>query len=121
MRSRQRDELGLTGPGEADADDALIGGIDVARDETGALGSIDQLDHAVVAEEQMLGDIAHRRRVCAVVVATDGQQQLVLGGGEPDGPRFLLTPVQEAAQTIAKGQEAGEVVVRKVAVQRDIS
>jgi hypothetical protein len=44
-------------------------------------------------------------------MTADRQQQLVLGGGEPDRLRLDLAPVEEPAQAVAEGQQPDEVVV----------
>ena len=69
-------------------------GIADPLDQAGSDCSVDQLDDAVVSQQQMLGHLADRRRLA---VAPYREQQLVLRAGEPDGPCLLLAPVLEAA------------------------
>jgi hypothetical protein len=55
------------------------------------LGTVDQLDGAVVAQQQGPGDLADGRPI-RVGMAADGQQQLVLGWGEPGRSGLLGAP-----------------------------
>ena len=68
-----------------------------APDETGGGRPVDELDSAVVAQEQVLGDVGDRGS-SGVVVATHGEHQLVLCRGQPDRFRLLLTEPFEAAK-----------------------
>lgn len=52
----------LSQRGEADPHHPVIVWVVVTLDETGALGTIDQLDCAVVPEEQVPGDVTDARR-----------------------------------------------------------
>jgi hypothetical protein len=60
----------------------------------------------VVAEEQMRGDLAHRRHP---LVATHGQEELVLRSGEPCLLGLLLAPVEEPPEPVAERQQPAEV------------
>jgi hypothetical protein len=104
----QRLQLGFSGCGEAEADDPLILRIAGPLHQAGAHGPIDQLDGAVVAQQQVLGDIADRRRA---TVSPDGEEELMLRSGDPDRLRLLLAPPQEAAEPVTKAQEALEVAL----------
>src|SRR5207237_602057 len=46
-------------------------------------------------------------------VAPDGQQQLVLGGGDTGSQRELLAPVQEPAHGVAELEQAAVVLIRE--------
>jgi hypothetical protein len=105
---RQRREPALTLAGQRQADDPLILGVGEALDEAEALGAIDELDHAVVAQEEVVGDVADRRRSA---MTSNRQEQLVLRPREADGLRLVLAPVEEPAEPVAEGQEALEVVI----------
>lgn len=60
------------------------------------LGPVDQADRTVVLEPEDAGDFADRG-AAPVVVASDGEQQLVLGRREARRRSLLLTPREEPA------------------------
>jgi nucleotide-binding universal stress UspA family protein len=97
MKGRQLTEARLTLGVGGRPHDSVIVAVDRTLHEPDALGAPDQLDDAVVAQQKMVGDVSDRRRA---VVSRDGQQQLVLGGREPDGPGLPLRPPFEAAQRV---------------------
>ena len=70
------------GVGEAEADDPVVVGSRLAGDQPGGIGAVDQFDGAVVAQEQVVGDLADGRSA-GVVMAADGEQQLMLAGVSP--------------------------------------
>ncbi len=72
---------------EGEAHGSVVVGVGQAVDEAAALGAVDELDHAVVAEQQVIGNVADGR---VAVVAADRQQQLVLRGCQAGllGPRL---------------------------------
>jgi hypothetical protein len=70
-------ELGGLNRGERDVHDALVRCVGVAFDQAVSGGAIDQLDGAVVAQHQVVGQIADRRTRW-VGMAADREQQLVL-------------------------------------------
>ena len=72
-------------------------GIADPLDQTGCGCSVDELDNAVVSQQQVLGHLPDRGRLA---VASNGEQQLVLRSGEPDGLCLVLAPVLEAAQPV---------------------
>ena len=78
-------------------------------DEVGSLGPVDQPDHAVVPEQQVLGDVPDRRG--AGRVPPDREEELVLRRCDAGRDRLLLAPVQEAAELVAKRQQARVVGV----------
>lgn len=61
----------LTVGGELEAHDALVGVIGDPPEEAGALRPVDELDRAVVAEEEVGGHVAHRR---PALVPAHGEQ-----------------------------------------------
>ena len=81
-----------------------------AIDEPEPLCPLGQLDRTVVAEQEVTGDVADGR-AAGISVATDGQQQLMMAGGQPSGVGPLLAPMQEPAQPRPEGQEALVVLV----------
>lgn len=60
-----------------DPDDSVVLRVALALDQAGAGGSVDQLDDAVVAQHEVLGELANRRPGSARMSA-HGEQQLVL-------------------------------------------
>jgi uncharacterized protein YeaO (DUF488 family) len=87
--------LGVTGP----------------RDNPRVGRPVHQLDHAVVAQQQVLGELGDRR-ILAPRVALDRDEKLVLGRGQADRARLRLAPVQEPAQARAERQQILEVPSR---------
>ena len=73
---RERRQVGVAIGGQLEVHDASIVGVGPPLQQPGPLGPIDQLDGAVVAQHQVVGDVADRR---VAVVAADGEEQLVLG------------------------------------------
>src|SRR5215212_1670844 len=64
---------------ELDPHDPVVSGIGAAADEATLLGAVYQLHGAVVAEQEVVCDLADGGRRA---VAADGQQELVLGRRE---------------------------------------
>ena len=95
---------------ERESDDAVVIGVGAPRDQSCRLGSINELDRAVVAQQKLVRDIPDRGAVGAAVPA-DREQQLVLGGRQPGVLGLLLAPVQEASQTGAQLEQVGVVRV----------
>jgi hypothetical protein len=89
-------------------DDPLVVVVGHPRDQAGGDGSIDEPDDAVVAEQQVIGDLTDRR---GTAVAADGEQKLMLGGREPDIVGLLLAPVQEPPQPVPEREQPAEVFV----------
>jgi hypothetical protein len=67
----------------------------------------------VVAQEQGVRDVTNGR-TGAVRVATHGEQELMLRGGEPYGARLLLAPAQEPPDAGAEVEEPLVLVVGQV-------
>lgn len=91
---------------ESQADGAQVVRVRSARDEPGSLGAIDQPDGAVVAQQEMVGDVADGR-AARVGVTADGEQQLVLRGRQPGRMGLPFAPAQKPAQARAKVEEPG--------------
>jgi len=100
---------------EVEAHDAPVVLIGLAAHEASCLGTIGQLDGGVVAKQQVLCDVPDRGRQGARVAA-DGQQELVLLGGQAGQLGLLLAPAQELAQSGPEGQQLAVLGVIEPAV-----
>jgi hypothetical protein len=101
--------LGAAG-GEAQADDAVVLGVLGALEQPGGHGAVDEADGAVVSEQQVVGDVSDGRSG-RVVMTSDGEQELMLGGRESGGVGVLLAPAQKAPQIRAQLQQTAVVLV----------
>src|SRR5439155_6986598 len=72
----------LTLLGELEADDAVIVGVLSATHETRSLGPIDELDRAVVLEQQIGRGLTYRRPTF-VRMTSHGEEQLMLHRRDP--------------------------------------
>src|SRR5690606_33406563 len=70
--------------------------------------TIDQLDDAVVTQQQVVGHVTDRRDVA---VTPYGEEELVLRAGEAHCLGLVLTPMLEPSQTVTEGEEPLEVLV----------
>ncbi len=84
--------------GQLQAHDAMVLGVATADDQTGLVGTVHQLDGAVMAQEQVVRHLADGRAAWVVVTA-NGEEELVLARREPCGPGLLLTPTQEVPES----------------------
>src|SRR4051794_3041356 len=91
--------------------DARVVIVTVALDETAGLRAVDELDGAVMPEQQVRRQLADRR-AAVVVVTLDREQQLVLRMGQTDGSRLGLAPAVEASQRRAERQQRRIVELR---------
>jgi hypothetical protein len=73
----------------------------MARDEPGEHRAIDEPARAVVAQEQVSGEITDRRTQ-RVVVRAYGEQKLMLRWRDSRGSRLILAPMQEASKSGAE-------------------
>ena len=90
--------------GELQADDPVVLGVAHPLDQLGRDGPVDQPDGTVVAQQQVVGDLADGRAT-AIGMPPDGQQQLVLRRGQPGPLRLLLAPADEPAQAGPQRQQ----------------
>src|SRR5581483_2001266 len=90
--------------GKPDADNAAVAVVPRALDQARGHRPVDQLDRAVVPEQQVISQLANGGRIAAGM-ALDRQQQLVLCRGEPGAARLGLAPMQELAQAGAEFQQ----------------
>jgi hypothetical protein len=95
---------------QSQPDAAVIITVAPPADEPGALGAVHEPDGAVVPQQELLGDVTDGRPA-PVRVAPDDQEQLMLGGRQPDDLGLLLAPTQEATQTRAELQETPVLVI----------
>src|SRR2546421_7074500 len=72
--------------GQVQTHDSVVFLVGVSLDQAGPLCTIDKLHGAVVTGQEMLGNVAHGG--CAGLVASDGEQELMLGRREPGGHRL---------------------------------
>lgn len=93
--------------GEPDAGKAPVVVVAPSLHQLGRLGAVNQLDGAVMTQQQIAGEIPDGRALRSWV-ALDRQQQLVLGRCQADLARLGLAPVQEPAQA---GPECQQVLV----------
>lgn len=76
MLARERLELCVSGWRELKVDLPVVGFVSGSLDQAGGLGALGELDGAMVADVQIVGDVADRRAVFACVAA-NYEQQLV--------------------------------------------
>ena len=110
MERRQATQLLGASSGQSEPDAAVIVTVVVAADEPRVLGPVHEADGAVVPEQELLGDIPDGR-LGRIRMPPDDQEELMLGGRQPDDLGLLFAPAQEAAQTRAELQEAAVLVV----------
>jgi hypothetical protein len=94
---------------EVEADDARVVGVVPAGDEAGGDAAVDQPNHAVVLEHQMVGNVADGGRPAGV--AADGEQQLMLRRRKADAVGLFGAPIQELPHGVTERQQAGVVAV----------
>jgi hypothetical protein len=108
----QRGQAGGALGGEVQAHDAAVLGLRHPPHQPGGLGPVDQFHDAVVAQQQVVGDLPDRRG--RAVVAPDGEQQLVLRRREPGGAGLLLAPMEEPPDAVAELQQPPVVLVTQL-------
>ena len=113
MALAQLAETAVPEGGEAQVDNSLVAPVGMAPDEAGGFRPVDQLDRAVVPEQEGLGDLPDGRTFPARV-PPDREQQLVLRRREADGYRLCLAPAQEAAQAGPELEQTCVVLVGKI-------
>lgn len=109
---RQPFETPGSGAGEPEPHHPVVARVADAGDETGGVSSVDQPDRTVVAEQEIVGQLADGRPP-GVVMAFHGQKELVLGRCQARRPGLLLAPALEAAQGGAQSQEPGVRRIRQ--------
>ena len=87
--------------GQMQLDLAMVCRVDPALDQTGLFGAIDEANRAVVAHEEMVGHVTDAGS--AARVTANGEEQLMLRGGDTDLDCLLFAPVQEASHAVPEG------------------
>lgn len=96
-------------PGQLHGDHARVGGIGPAAHEAGRLHPVHELHHAVMAEQQVAGELADGRRDLARMTL-DRDQQLVLDMRQAYRAGLVFAPSLKAAQADAEGEEVLEIL-----------
>lgn len=107
-----RSELGedpITLGGQPDPDQPRVAAVGDPAHEASGLRPVDELDRAVVPQQQIVGEVADGRRL-ATRVALDGDQKLVLYVRQAGRPGLVLAPPLEPAQAVTKRQQVLEVL-----------
>ncbi len=104
MRRGERREAFTAQSGQGQPHSAWTFVIGAALGEAGGDGAVGELDRAVRAQHEIIGDLSDRR-AAPVAVTSNGQQELMLSRGESRRPCLSLAPVQEAPQTRAKFEQ----------------
>ena len=95
---------------EGESDEALVVGVSATFEEAEFLGPVDEADGAVVADQEGPSDVGDGRAP-RVVVAPDGQEELMLGRRHVELGRLLLAEAAEAAQGDPELEDPGELLV----------
>lgn len=103
-------QAGLASGGEPDPCDTAVRWVRVTFHESGSGCAVHQLDHAVVPQQQVFGEVGDSGPL-AVPVPLDCHQQLVLAGSEASPARLGLAPVHETAQAGAERQKVLEIIL----------
>jgi hypothetical protein len=92
-------------------DDPVVVPVLTPSDEPGGLGSIDQADCAVVAQQQVFGHVADGRPA-PIGMTPNGEQQLVLSRRDAGRLGLLLAPAQEAPEPGAELEQPAVIGIR---------
>ncbi len=90
----------------------MIVGVGLALDVPGRDGAVDETDDTVVSQEEMICRVPDGG--CSAWMSADGEEQLMLGGGDPSLEGVLLTPVEKAPQAVAEHEQLLVVRIRQV-------
>jgi len=105
--------------GQLEPDLTLVDGVGPPPHQARGDSAVDQFHGAVVAQQQVAGDVAHGRTF-RVAVAADREHQLVLRGRQPCSDDLLLAPTEEAPQPGSETEQPLVVVTVERAVHPDI-
>jgi chloride channel protein, CIC family len=98
---------------QAQSDDTLVAPVRPAADQPGGFGTVDELDGAVVPEQQCFGNVTDGRSA-PPLLTPDREQELMLCRCEANRHGLFFAPVQEAAEASAERKEALVVGVTKI-------
>jgi hypothetical protein len=96
VKFRKRFESRLTFGGQSQPNGPQVLFVAGAGHKSRFIGPVDETDHAVMAEQQIVRDFADSRAP-RFWVASNGEEQLMLGGREASRPGLLLAPALEPA------------------------
>ena len=116
MERRQALEKRGAEPCQLHAHCPPILGVDPPCNEIGLLGTLDEIDDGVLADEKVISDLADRWPRSSSVSA-DHKQQLVLGCGQPNLGGLLFAPAQEPSQAVPESQQASVVGILKASAR----
>ena len=101
--------------GQPQADDPAVPRVFLPLDQPRPLRPVDQPHGAVMAQQQIPGDVADGGTLPAIM-PPDGQQELVLRRCQPRPLSLLFAPVQKAPQADPELEEAPVVGVVQIAI-----
>lgn len=106
MRRAERVQGLLAGLGEPHANDPPVVAVDVPLHDACRFGAIDQLDDAVVPQQQVAGDVRHAG---GPAVPANGEEHLVLRRRDAGPARLVVAPPEEPTEAVAELEEPFEV------------
>ena len=112
VRLRESIQPLVPGCSELEPNQPMVVGVAHALDEASRVGPVHQSDRTVVAQEEVVGNLADGRSP-GVGVAADGQQQLVLRRRQARLLGLLLAPAQEPAQPRPERQQILVIGIRQ--------
>jgi len=98
--------------GQVQVDDAVVCLTTVAPHEPGGLRSVDEFYSTVVAQHEVVRDLADRGAT-RVGMPPYCEEELVVGWSEPCRPRLVCTPALKVSKTGAKGEKASVRIIRE--------
>jgi hypothetical protein len=98
MEGRQRLQSFGSNFGESQTNEPTISLVSRTQDEPRCIRSIDEFDNAVVAQQQIIGNVAHCWSA-GVSVSADDEKQLMLSWGQSSIMCLPLTPPFKTSET----------------------
>src|SRR5215831_12503348 len=95
--------------GQPDPDEPAVAGVGGSLHKAGQLRAVDQLDRAVMPQQEVAREVSDGRRRAAGM-ALDRDQQLMLDMGQPGLSGLVLAPSFEPAQAAAERQQVLEIL-----------
>jgi hypothetical protein len=102
-------EDSLAPAGQPDPDEPAVAGVGGSLHQASRLRAIDQLDRAVMPQQQVAREVSDRRRLGAGM-ALDRDQELMLDMSQPGLASLILAPPLEPAQAAAERQQVLEIL-----------